>query len=195
MGSWEHLTSSLGKRVGSQGIPRSIHYSSLLFYFYFFLALLFSLLLSHSFHSFFLFFRIILPVSVLAASETCIDKRYYFLILYFVSLFKCIFLVIFVHDVFSFFSSCQLPQGRGAFVHVAATIRHYPVALGALITFVFSFFLICTTVKPLHCRHCHTTVALWWSCIVRPCTSGAGGDAPPFVVVSPLVALFFAWDN
>ena len=68
------------------------------------------------------------------------------------------------------------------------------------IIFSFSYFyFFCFPVKPMR-RH-HSVPAAWpslssrWPCIAGSCTSGAEGEAPPSVVVSPLARPFFTWDN
>lgn len=160
MGSWEHLASPLEKRDASQGIPRSIHYSSWLFFF-FSLALLFSLLLSRSFNSFFLFFRIILSVSVLAASETCIDEHCYFLIL----LFRFIVQMPLLSHFRSWcvFVFLLLSTPTGAWCLCPCCRHHSSLSSGARGPYHLRFFFL----SYLH--HCETSTLSSLSHHCRPC--------------------------
>jgi len=119
-----------------RGVSRYPSFSSLhcLSFPHFFLSFLLSLSLflfffACSFHS--IFFCFISLVSTWAAGDTCIDDFHLIL------LFRCVVQAFsFLRHVslfFCFFSSFrQLQRGRGASIHAAATICHYPVVASRL---------------------------------------------------------------
>lgn len=72
--------------------------------------------------------------------------------------------------------------------------------LSSFSSFLFFFLLFfCFSVKPSHHhRSVPATRPLsspWQPRTARPCTSGGGGKAPPYLMVYPLVALFFVRGN